>query len=203
MPKLIDISRPVSISTASWPGDTPYNFELPVRRAEGSGINVGAFTASTHFGTHLDAPSHFTDSPETIEQVDVAICYGEALVVDVRGHSRIEPDHFPDTILKRVLFRTDAWLSSAEFPASIPTLTIEAVHKLEAHGVILAGFDVPSVDDLDSKDLPIHHALYQARITILESLFLAEVTPGTYLLAAFPLRIVGGDAAPTRAVLIT
>jgi arylformamidase len=66
----------------------------------------------------------------------------------------------------------------------------------------LVGVDVPSVDQLDSKDLPIHHALYRAGITILESLFLAAVTPGRYLLAAFPLLISGGDAAPTRAVLI-
>jgi arylformamidase len=68
--------------------------------------------------------------------------------------------------------------------------------------VVLLGVDVPSVDELDSKDLPIHRALYQAGITILESLFLADVTPGSYILAAFPLLISGGDAAPARAVLI-
>ena len=79
---------------------------------------------------------------------------------------------------------------------------LEAVRKLAEQSVVLIGVDVPSVDQLDSKDLPIHHALYRAGITILESVFLADVTPGSYLLAAFPLPISGGDAAPVRAVLI-
>jgi arylformamidase len=202
MPALIDISRPLSNSTANWPGDTAFDFGLPVRRDSESGINVGAFTSSTHFGTHLDAPFHFTDSTETIDQLDLGVCYGDALVVDVRGQTLIGPELLPDTVPARVLLRTDSWLSSAEFPISIPTLSQEAVHKLAAQNVVLIGVDVPSVDQLDSKDLPIHNALYQAGITILESLLLADVTPGSYLLAAFPLPISGGDAAPARAMLI-
>ena len=202
MPELIDISRPLSTSTATWPGDTPFDFGLPVRREAGSGINVGAFSASTHFGTHLDAPFHFTDSTETIDQLNLKVCYGDALVVDVRGHRLIGAELLPDSLPTRVLLRTDHWLSSAQFPVSIPTLSLEAVRKLAGQNVVLLGVDVPSVDQLDSKDLPIHHALYQAGVTILESLFLANVTPGNYLLAAFPLLISGGDAAPARAVLI-
>jgi len=202
MPVLIDISRPLSNTTPHWPGDTPFDFSLPMRRRSGNGVNVGAFSASTHFGTHLDAPFHFTDSTATIDQLDLGVCYGEALVVDVCGQSLIEPELLPDALPKRVLLRTDSWPSSGEFPISIPTLSIGAVRKLAAQSVTLIGVDVPSVDELESKDLPIHHALYQAGITILESLFLANVTPGTYLLAAFPLLIRGGDAAPARAVLI-
>jgi arylformamidase len=202
VPVLIDISRPLTTSTAHWPGDTPFDFGLPVHRNAESGINVGAYSSSTHFGTHLDAPFHFTDSTETIDQLDLGVCYGDALVVDVRGHTLIGPEFLPETLSRRVLLRTDSWLSSAEFPISIPTLSLEAVRKLAAQNVVLLGVDVPSVDQLDSKELPIHHALYRAGITILESLFLADVAPGSYLLAAFPLLISGGDAAPTRALLI-
>jgi arylformamidase len=202
MPRFIDISRPLSDSTAHWPGDTPFSFQLPIRRQDGSGINVGAFSCSTHFGTHLDAPLHFTDSDQTIDRLDLGICYGDAIVVDVRGLPLIESEHLPDNLPARVLLRTDAWLSSGEFPESIPTLSFEAVQKLAAHRVALLGVDLPSVDQLDSKDLPIHHALYRAGITILESLSLNHVISGNYLLAAFPLRLTGADAAPTRAVLI-
>ena len=202
MPVLIDISRPLSGSTAHWPGDTPFSFQLPVRREAGAGINVGSFTASTHFGTHLDAPFHFTDSEETIDRLDLTVCYGAAMVIDVRGKSAIEPEHLPNNLPARVLLRTDAWLSSGQFPSSIPSLSLDAIDKLAANRVELVGVDVPSVDQLDSKELPIHQALFRARITILESLFLGCVLPGDYLLAAFPLLITGGDAAPTRAVLM-
>ena len=68
-------------------------------------------------------------------------------------------------------------------------------------GVRLLGLDVPSVDGIDSKDLPIHHRLADAGICIIESLDLAAATPGVYELIALPLRIVGGDASPVRAVL--
>jgi arylformamidase len=68
-------------------------------------------------------------------------------------------------------------------------------------GVKLIGVDVPSVDRLSSKLLPIHHALDRNRILILESINLAGVPPGTYELIALPLRIVGADGSPVRAIL--
>ena len=146
MPRLIDISRPLSASTAPWPGDTPFSFQLPVRRQDGAGINVGALNSSTHFGTHLDAPFHFTDSEETIDRLDLTVCYGDALVVDVCGLTMIEPEHLPDALPARVLLRTDAWLVSGIFPDLIPTLSIIAVQKLATNNVTLLGVDVPSVD---------------------------------------------------------
>ena len=65
----------------------------------------------------------------------------------------------------------------------------------------LLGLDIPSVDTIESQDLPIHHALAASGIHILESLDLSAVPLGQYELVALPLRIVGGDAAPVRAVL--
>ena len=58
---------------------------------------------------------------------------------------------------------------------------------LNRQGVILVGLDVPSVDELDSKTLPIHHALGALGITILESLDLSRVSDGCYELIALPL----------------
>jgi arylformamidase len=72
---------------------------------------------------------------------------------------------------------------------------------LAARGVKLVGFDVPSVDLIDSKDLPIHHACDAAKIVILENLDLRVIAPGVYELIALPLRIKGGDGSPLRAVL--
>ena len=72
---------------------------------------------------------------------------------------------------------------------------------LASCGVRLVGLDVPSVDRLQSKDLPIHHALAAAGIHILESLDLRQITPGRYQLIALPLRLDGADGSPVRAVL--
>ncbi len=67
--------------------------------------------------------------------------------------------------------------------------------------MILLGLDVPSVNALDSKDLPIHHALFRSGIAILESVDLSGVAPGAYELIALPLRLSGGDGSPVRAIL--
>ena len=64
------------------------------------------------------------------------------------------------------------------------------------------GLDVPSVDQVDSKTLPIHHALDQANVIILENLDLRAVPPGVYDLVALPLRLSGADGSLVRAVLI-
>jgi arylformamidase len=200
--RIIDISRPLDHSTPHWPGDTPFSFELPVKRTSGRGINVGAFRASTHFATHVDAPFHFMDSGETIDQLELGIYYGDAIVIDARGTSIIGANLLPNKLPERVLFRTDAWFPSTQFPSSVPVLSQETVNKLQANNVRLVGIDVPSVDELDSKSLPIHRALLQAGVYILESLQLEYVEPGNYLLCAFPLRLVGADGSPVRAVLV-
>jgi arylformamidase len=72
---------------------------------------------------------------------------------------------------------------------------------LEERGVKLLGFDVPSVDEITSKDLRNHHAIGAAGISIVESLDLSAVEAGRYNFIALPLKIAGGDGSPVRAVL--
>jgi arylformamidase len=90
----------------------------------------------------------------------------------------------------------------AVFPKQFPLLTVESVDYLATLGVKLIGTDAPSVDAVDSKALPIHLAIHQAKITILENLYLNDVPVGHYHLYAVPLKIVGGDASPVRALVL-
>jgi arylformamidase len=77
----------------------------------------------------------------------------------------------------------------------------ELAEHLGSIGIILYGTDAPSVDELSSKSLPGHHALYKNKIAILEGLDLSRVADGLYELVALPLNIQGGDGSPVRAVL--
>ena len=65
----------------------------------------------------------------------------------------------------------------------------------------LIGVDVPSVDPETSKELPSHMVCRRHDIRIVENLVLADVAPGDYELIALPLKLMGLDAAPVRAVL--
>jgi arylformamidase len=201
---LIDITRPVSADLPVWPGDTPYQFRFAWKMADGASVNVGAVTTTTHLGTHADAPLHFDHAGKSIDAIDLAVYVGPAIVIDARGRPTIDADAFAavTSATPRVLVRTDAWPVGSPFPQTVPTLTEAAVTLLRERGVVLLGVDVPSVDAIDSKTLPIHHALHAAGIAIVESLDLAHVEPSTYDLISLPLKLAGADASPVRAVLV-
>ncbi|MCH7703629.1 MAG: hypothetical protein IIB61_00835, partial [Planctomycetes bacterium] len=73
--------------------------------------------------------------------------------------------------------------------------------RLHEDGVITVGIDTPSVDLSDSKELPAHHRFLANDMAIIEGIVLTDVPAGTYELIALPLRLVGFDASPLRAVL--
>jgi arylformamidase len=208
IPSRYDITRSLRSSLAPWPGDTPFSFRLTWRMAGGASVNVGAFTMSTHNGTHVDAPLHYQAEGASIDGLDPGVFVGPALVVDVAGAGwSITREHLAAATgamgegVSRLLLKTGAWSNDAEFPARIPTLAPDVPAWLGSLGVRLLGLDVPSVDSIESQDLPIHNALGVAGIIILESLDLTAVPPGLYELMAFPLKIAGADAAPVRAIL--
>jgi arylformamidase len=138
---------------------------------------------------------------------------GRAVVVDLTGtfsqskekHLIIIEDLQPHAEeiaeTSRLLIKTGRSNNSAVFPDQIPVIAADIAVWLQKNGVKLLGLDLPSVDEIDSKSLQNHHALARAGIAIVESLDLSRVGSGVYNLAALPLKIAGGDAAPLRAVL--
>jgi arylformamidase len=133
---------------------------------------------------------------------DLEVFVGPAEVVDVTGVEVVKPSHVSDLTADRLLLKTDAsTLAEEEWPDRITSIAPETVSMLAEEGVVLLGTDAPSVDPLDSTDLPAHHALIDAGILNLEGLRLSDVPPGSYSLLALPLKLEGADAAPIRAVL--
>lgn len=201
---IFDITLTLRDGLAGWPGDTPYRFDLAWSKAEGATVNVGRISTSLHVGTHVDAPFHFHDSGPAVDALALDPFLGPARVADVRGRAIIRVEDLAPLDLAgtpRLLLRTDAWVDRARFPDRVPVLHGDVPGYLEGEGVILLGVDVPSVDAIDSKDLPIHHALLRAGIAILESVDLTRIAPGAYELIALPLKIRGGDGSPVRAIL--
>ena len=62
---------------------------------------------------------------------------------------------------------------------------------------MLVGIDYLSIGDSEA-----HRILLSRGVIPIEGLDLRGVEPGRYTLACLPLRIVGADGAPARAVLI-
>lgn len=204
MSKLIDISMTLSNQTASWPGDTPFHYEVTWTKEESGSVNVGKIETSTHIGTHIDAPFHFDDGGKRVDELEIDRYVSKAVVVDCTNKKLINRDDilpFLKEGIKTVLIKTNHWLKKDQFPESIPILSPDVPEMLSKKGISLIGVDLPSVDHIDSKELTIHHALFNEDIWILEGIVLEHVQPGIYELIALPLKLLGADGSPVRAIL--
>ena len=210
--KIVDISRTLTDDLAPWPGDVAFRLQRNGKISEGSSVNLGMISMSLHNGTHADARFHFEDDGWTMEEASLETYFGPAVVADLSANFRdgAMPQMRIDDLASlgdalrdapRLLLKTNVWSDSRVFPAQIPTIAAEVPAWLQARGVKLLGFDVPSVDEITSKDLRNHHALAAAGINIIESLDLRAVEAGRYQFAALPLKIAGGDGSPVRAIL--
>lgn len=198
----MDITQTLNRDIAHWPEDTPFSFEVPVTKEASGSVNIGKITTSTHIGTHIDAPFHFESDGATCEVLDVNRYIGDATIIEVNQPSitrdLLETYDIKGTIL---LVKTKRSVNQTVFPENVPTLTLNAVEYLALLGIELFGIDVPSVDELDSKSLEIHHKLYRNNIMIIENVVLSETDEGFYDFIALPLKIEGGDGSPVRAVV--
>ena len=105
----------------------------------------------------------------------------------------------PDT--ERVLIATGTFPDPERFRTDFAALDPALVDWLAEAGVRLVGVDTPSIDPAESRDLPAHHAVRRHDMNILEGVVLDGVPAGHYELIALPLRLVGFDGSPVRAIL--
>ena len=77
---------------------------------------------------------------------------------------------------------------------------MDAAEWVVARGIRLIGVDYLSVQ-IFGGDPQTHIALLQAGVVIVEGLNLSGVAPGAYELICLPLKLVGAEGAPARAVL--
>lgn len=205
---IFDISRPVVAGIPVWPGDTAFEYKRTWKIGPGCPVNVGQVTMSLHTGAHTDAPYHFSDAGLDMASVDITKYVGPCVVARVAaGEAGIRPTDLPVHVeadlrrAPRLLVRTYVARPS-EFDVHMRHLTPELADWLADRGVVLVGLDTDSMDAFDSKELPSHLRLAARGVAILEGLDLSKIEPGLYDLVALPLRLVGADASPVRAVLI-
>lgn len=201
-----DISVPFDAGTPEWPGDTRFTCGWAWELAAGGSVNVSRLTLSPHIGTHADAPLHVRAGAAGADRLPLAPFLGPARVVDLTAVTgAITLAHLQhagysvDT--ERLLIRTGHTVATGTFPATWPSLAPDAAKALARAGLRLLGVDAPSVDDRESKDLAVHHALFDGGAFVLENLDLRGVTPGEWELLALPMPMGAVDAAPVRALL--
>ena len=207
---IYDVSLGIGPDMLTWPGDPSVEVDPAKRLAKGDPANVSELRLGTHTGTHVDPPFHFIDGGRTAEALDLTVLVGPALVADLRhAGPSITPAEMDALAVpagtERILFRTpnsELWgRTPVRFPDTYTSLTPEGARWCIDRGIRLVGTDFLSIERKGTPGHPTHVTLLEAGVIILEGLDLSAVEPGAYELSVLPLKILGGDGAPARAIL--
>jgi arylformamidase len=174
----------------------------------GDSNNVSRLSMGSHTGTHVDAPLHFIGSGKSLDQMPLDTMLGPARVIPIRDPRRIRCEELKQHRVRRgerILFRTRnsprCWRESA-FVKDFVSLSLEAAEMLAQRRVRMVGVDYLSVGGYRDEDgVAVHEALLGAGIWIIEGLDLSQVPPGPCELICLPLKVLGGDGAPARAIV--
>jgi arylformamidase len=204
-----DISLPVSEDLVVWPGDPAIHISQPSHIDKGDKATVSRLDMGAHTGTHVDAPCHFILGGAGIDSLDLDTLVGPALVAEVPANGNLSAEVLKGLGIpsgtQRVLFRTrnsELWSREGHsFSKEFVGITADGAEWLVELGVRLVGVDYLSVAPFGQSG-PTHKTLLQAGVIIVEGLNLSSVQAGMYTLVCLPLRLVGLDGSPARAILI-
>ncbi|MEM8672133.1 MAG: cyclase family protein [Planctomycetota bacterium] len=183
------------------------------KRLEKDGWNATTLELYSHAGTHMDAPSHFLPDGNTLDQQTLDVLVGSALVVDlspIKPRELITVKHLggdADLVGQgtRLLLRTDWYqrYGTQAYRDELPRISLELAEWLVSRKIALLGVEPPSVADVNNiQELTsVHQTLFRGGVVIVEGLaHLDKIESSTTEFVALPLKIVGGDGCPVRAI---
>jgi arylformamidase len=205
-----DITTPLDAATTPvYPGDTRLKFDFLRSFTAGDKVTLSSYLMTAHAGTHVDAPLHFVAKGASIDQVPLKTLMGRARVIDCSPDAAAidaaELNKHNWRGVKRLLFRTrnsrNSWMVDPNFHQDFTYLAPDAAQLLADSGVELVGIDYLSAEKFGASEPKTHQILLGRSIPIIEGLDLRGIKAGEYDLIVLPLRVVGHEAAPARALL--
>jgi arylformamidase len=202
--RILDVSVPIREGMPIYNGNPGVHLSRAQSIEDGADANVSRLDLGVHTGTHVDAPIHFLPDGAGAEALSLDTLMGPAHLVDATSltgpidASSLASLDLPDG-LERLLLKTpnsELW-SDDEFTRDFIRLTGDGASFLVERGVRLVGIDYLSVGDQAA-----HRVLLGAGVVAVEGLDFRGVEPGGYMLVCLPLRLVGSDGAPARAILL-
>jgi len=189
------------------------NFQITTGRSTFLGI-------STQIGTHVDAGAHVEPDGWTIDQIDLQHLIGPGVLIDVRNKTADDPVT-PSDLEKYKIHEGDILLFNFSYRPpkegelySQSYLTDETASWLVSHGVKCIGSNTPGLENFkrgvaqhwtDPKNQkvawPVHKILLSHHVPIVEGLVNLDFLVGReFRFVALPLKLLGADGSPIRAI---
>lgn len=202
--QIFDISMPISMAIQRWPGSPPVILE---------GKQVGSsyttmLSMGLHTSTHIDFPYHFIPQGKRQDDYTLDRFIGMTRVIEIESSTTIRVRDLVNKKINQVdkiLFKTrnsKLW-GENDFSTDFVGLDNDAAQYLVDCGVKLVGIDYLSIQPYDAVDDSVHNILLNNDVLILEGINLCNIEAGNYHLYCCPLNIVGVEASPVRALLIS
>ncbi len=182
--------------------------------AEGTEFHIGKIDLVANTGTYVDSPFHrFADGVDLSELPLESLAELDSVVVRANDLDRrgIGPDVLAAALAdvnprgKAVLVHTGwarHWRTDRYFEGH-PFLTADAAAYLVAAGATLVGIDSYNTDDTDDGRRPVHTALLEAGIPIVEHMRGLEALPLIgFRFSAVPVKVKGMGSFPVRAYAV-
>jgi kynurenine formamidase len=208
-PQVVDLTHTFDETTIYWP--TEEGFKLlrgPAGVTErGYFYAANRFMCAEHGGTHMDAPIHFWEGGQTVDQVSLDRLIGQAACVDVSKKCAADRDYqvavedFENwetanhaTLKDRiVLIRTgfgrywpdrETYLGTKETGrAAVANLHFPGLDPAAADWLItrrqvrMVGIDTASIDHGQTRDYPTHVRLFRDNVPALENVAQMDKLP--------------------------
>jgi arylformamidase len=205
--KWIDISVGVKAGMVHWPGDPDIEIGQFRDMRKGDVCNVTVLSLGSHTGTHMDAPKHFIRDGQTLDEMPLDATIGPCRVIEITDKESIKPAELQPHRIRageRILFKTRnskrSWQND-NFDEDFVFVSKEAAAYLADRRIMTVGIDYLSVGGFKKDGVETHQALLGAGIWIIEGLNLAKIAPGKYELCCLPIKVLGSEGAPARALL--
>lgn len=207
----IDMSYAYDRNTIFWPTAQPFELEVVSAGMTEGGYYYAAnnLHLAEHGGTHLDAPIHFAEGRQTVEQIPLRRLLGAAVVVDVSAAAAADPDYLvsvtdleswegehgeipADAILLLYTGWGARWPDKERYlgttlsgPEAVPHLHFPGVHPEAARWLVdhrriaALGIDTPSIDYGQSSGFETHRILFRENIPAFENVAALDRLPPT------------------------
>lgn len=209
--QLIDLTHTFDEQTIFWPTEEGFQLERESAGVTDKGYYYAAnrFRSAEHGGTHIDAPIHFHDRRQTVDQIPLNRLIGPAVCVDVSEKCAADPDyqvqredleswekaHKTSLDGNIVLIRTgydrhwpnrEKYLGTSETGKdAVRKLRFPGLHPAAADWLItkrnvpLVGIDTASIDYGQSRMFLTHQRLCRDNVPALENVANLDQLPAT------------------------
>jgi kynurenine formamidase len=222
---VIDLTHTLDDRSPNWEGTQQSPFQArELGNIERDGYYSRIFTTEEHYGTHLDAPAHFSAGAWTVEQIPADRLVRPLAVLDVRAKAMQGPDYAVSledvadweqlhgeiaegAVVMAYTGWEEYWGSQERYrnrqPDGLthyPGFALETAEFLvQSRHVVGLGIDTMNVDIGVSTTYPVHQFTSRAGVYHLENVAgLSRVPPAGATIVVAPLKLEAGSGAPVR-----